>query len=74
MKSRIEELAHELSMRMYANEEETKTITETVTTAVNEALELAAKECAGKKEGFASKSTWDYAVLECAEAIRKLKV
>lgn len=68
MKERIEELAREYDQGY-------DSMKEILTTAVNETLELAAKECE-----IVEKVKWNMALsgkptaLKCSEAIRKLKV
>ena len=81
MKSRIEELAAIITL----DEDGQKCAIRCLSKAVNEALEMAAKECEnwgnGKVERLsgndelidsAKASAWD--ALQCASAIRKLKV
>ena len=71
MKSRIEELARELALKLvgrkYIRVDECSF---TITTALNEALELAAKECDRQSTEPECPERAKY----CAEAIRKLKV
>jgi hypothetical protein len=76
MKDRIEELAKQFKLipSYFEDSEFPDDLLKFAQAIHNEALELAAKECSSRTEGFASKSTWDYAVLDCAKAIRKLKV
>jgi hypothetical protein len=77
MKSRIEELARECVNGGPLSEAEAADI---ITTAVNEALELAAKACITQLPQSSGPTTalWDAArntgIADCAEAIRKLKV
>ena len=75
MKERIEELAWGVSMAATGMPTGDKLkIAEAITTAVNEAIELAAKDCE-TLEGV----KWNMALsdkptsLKCSEAIRKLK-
>jgi len=77
MKERIEELARELTVKLVGELYGTAEYADahrSITTAVNEALELAAKEC----ETIESVK-WNMALsgkptsLKCSEAIRKLK-
>jgi len=75
MKSRIEELAkglfNPLGRDRYLDDSELRIINEHITTAVNEALELAAMEC----DYYAKQSSNPMNFSEnCAEAIRNLKV
>jgi len=76
MKERIKELAFITTGRVAGNKNVSaveKMISETITLAVNEALELAAKEC----ETNSPKPFTTGGIIErsqCAEAIRKLKV
>lgn len=83
MKSRIEELARELCFDKNTSDEDAhwylttkQHATNAITTAVNEAIELAAKECEamvmyprGRCEAPKHDNVW-----AAAEAIRKLKV
>jgi len=69
MKSRIEELAQ----RIYMDEGDMPSLElrcKVITDAVNEALELAAKECENQEDEY---QLPDQRFI-CAEAIRKLKV
>jgi hypothetical protein len=79
VKDRIEELAFITTGRVAGNKNVSaveKMISETITLAVNEALELAAKEC--DKLAWSNKNTAmlgpENNCVRCAEAIRKLKV
>jgi len=75
VKDRIEELARECAATITKPiaKAPSRNISETITLAVNEAIELAAKEC---------ETSWQMPVtmggrierVHCAEAIRKLKV
>ena len=75
MKERIEELAAAL----YVTDCEPKYIRQTITTAVNEALEMAAKECDNEHVYYEATQeecdrAYNQACDHCSAAIRKLKV
>ena len=79
MKERIEELARELTVKLVGELygiAEYADANRSITTAVNEALEMAAKEC--DKLAWSNKNTAmlgpENNCVRCAEAIRKLKV
>jgi len=76
MKSRIEELAMQLCVRIVGAQyipAESDEAVRAITAAVNEALELAAKECE-KETKAGSPAMWISAASKNAEAIRKLKL
>ena len=73
MKSRIEELARELYKNSDGLPWRGKTV-EAITTAVNEALELAAKECLDRVDPEWPNDDISMAHRVDAEAIRKLKL
>lgn len=73
MKERIEELAQQAVREGMQYVRPGAAISIAITTAVNEALELAAREC--EKESFiGTPSMWVTASIANAAAIRKLKV
>jgi hypothetical protein len=79
VKDRIEELAFITTGRVAGNKNVSaveKMISETITLAVNEALELAAREC--DSIAWSNNNTAmlgpEYNSTKCAAAIRKLKV
>jgi hypothetical protein len=82
MRERIEELAKKMNTLdgdVYVSKYGTlyKQHVEAITTAVNEALELAARECEKMRhpDDFTPESgQWFLACEDCAAAIRKLKV
>lgn len=74
MKSRIEELALSV-VSGYTSGATVEQVEVAILTAINEALELAAKECENyPKRDPAEDGNGYWASENCAEAIRKLKV